>query len=284
MPSFKLFSRRGKTSSSSSSSSNNQNNTESSSDYHRFSTSTDQPENDQQQAHSHVVRGALHTQNIGSKLYAPQNCSGGEQEIVSMSTGRGDGSAEIDIESSWLSNEGSSDKETSITDPIAPMNTSTAGSSAAEYIKKEKLLRKKAFNSGTLGGSIRFDYTVSDESSTNADLPYLHVHPDAGGTELRYKQQGQQESSIEWTPRDSSYGAAVSACGWVPKRIRRLIEAVFVILTFAILVFIVIKIGQEISSHAHSSGSVGDLDLDDDDHYIAHNNDNNGKGRFRYII
>lgn len=276
MPSFKLFSRRGKPS-------NNQN-TESSSDYHQFSTSNDQPENDQQQA-QHVVRGALHTQNIGSKLYAPQN-SGGEQEIVSISTGRGDVSTENDIESSWLSNEGSSDdKETSVTDPIAPMNTSTAGSSAAEYIKKEKLLRKKAFNSGTLGGSIRFDYTVSDESSTNADLPYLHVHPDAGwGTELRNKQQGQQEGSIEWTPRDSSYGAAVSACGWVPKRIRRLIEAVFVILTFAILVFIVIKIGQEISSHAHSSGSVGDLDLDDDDHYIAHNNDNNGNGRFRYII
>jgi len=269
MPSFKLFSRRGKPS-------NNQN-TESSSDYHRFSTSTDQ------QQHAHDVKAALHTHNIGSKLYAPQN-NGGEQEIVSISTGRGGGSAENDIESSWLCNEGSSDIETSATDPIAPMNTSTAGSSAAEYIKKEKLLRKKAFNSGTLGGSIRFDYTVSDESSTNADLPYLHVHPDAGGTELRNIQQGQQESSIEWTPRDSSYGAAVSACGWVPKRIRRLIEAVFVILTFAILVFIVIKIGQEISSHAHSSGSVGDLDLDDDDHYIAHNNDNNGKGRFRYII
>lgn len=268
MPSFKLFSKqRGKPC-------NNQNNTESSSDYHQFN---DQPENDQQQAH--VVKAALHTQNIGSKLYAPQN-SGGEQEIVSISTGRGDGSAENDIESSWLSNEGSSDKETS-----APMNTSSAGSSAAEYIKKEKLLRKKAFNSGTLGGSIRFDYTVSDESSTNADLPYLHVHPDAGwGTELRNKQQGQQDSSIEWTPRDSSYGAAVSACGWVPKRIRRLIEAVFVIFTFAILVFIVIKIGQEISSHAHSSGSVGDLDLDDDDHYIAHNNDNNGNRRFRYLI
>ena len=272
MPSFKLFSKqRGKPC-------NNQNNTESSSDYHQFN---DQPENDQQQAHV-VVRGALHTQNIGSKLCAPQNSSGGEQEIVSISTGRGDGSAENDIESSWLSNEGSSDKETSVTDPIAPMNTSTAESSAAEYIKKEKLLRKKAFNSGTLGGSIRFDYTVSDESSTNADLPYLHVHPDAGwGTELRNKQQGQQDSSIEWTPRDSSYGAAVSACGWVPKRIRRLIEAVFVILTFAILVFIVIKIGQEISSHAHSSGSGGDLDLDDDDHYIAHNN---GHGRVRYII
>lgn len=269
MPSFK-FLRRGKPSS------NNQN-TESSSDYHRFSTSTDQ------QQHAHDVKAALHTHNIGSKLYAPQN-SGGEQEIVSISTGRGGGSAENDIESSWLSNEGSSDKETSVTDPITPMNA-TAGSSAAEYIKKEKLLRKKAFNSGTLGGSIRFDYTVSDESSTNADLPYLHVHPDAGwGTELRNKQQGQQKSSIEWTPRDSSYGAAVSACGWVPKRIRRLIEAVFVILTFAILVFIVIKIGQEISSHAHSSESVGDLDLDDDDHYIAHNNDNNGNGRFRYII
>ena len=160
----------------------------------------------------------LHTQNIDSELCEPQN-SGGEQEIVSTSTGRGGVSAENDIESSWLSNGGSSDKETSVTDPITPINTTaTAGSSAAEYIKKEKILRKKAFNSGTLGGSIRFDYTVSDESSINADLPYLHVHPDA--TELRNKQLGQQESSIEWTPRDSSYGAAVSACGWVPKRIR----------------------------------------------------------------
>lgn len=126
------------------------------------------------------------------------------------------------------------------------------------------------------GGSIRFDHTFSDESSnveSSTDLPYRYVHPASSwGVDARSKEDDQ----IEWTAQDSSYGAAVSAFGWLPKRIRRLAEVAFILLTFAILIYIVIKIGVEISQY-HSSSSGGDLNLDDDDHYIARNNNNGGE-------
>ena len=289
MPSFKSKFFRGGNSSGSE-------NPESPSDYHRYSS---EAENDQQQQQQTAVTGALHTQNVGSfQLYTPHNCGRGEQEVISTSsTGRrrvssveNDKAVENESSGAWwfLSNEGSllfDDNKPSI-----QMNdTVGASTSASDYIKKEKILRKKAFNRAVLGGSIRFDNTLSEESSS-ADLPYLHVHPASSWSmEFPSKQQG-QDIPIEWTPQDSSYGAAVTAFGWLPKRIRRLAETIFVILTFATLVYIVIKIGAEISSHAYSSGSGGDLqDLDDDDHYIAHNNrngddeDNIGNGRFRFI-
>ena len=137
-------------------------------------------------------------------------------------------------------------------------------SAVSSYIQKEKILRKKAFNRASLGGSVRFDQTFSYESSVT--LPYRY----AGGGVGLPKQQD-EDIPIDWTPADSSYGAALSAFGCLPKKVRKLAEAVFVILAIATLVYVVIKIGAEISIYTHSSASSrGDLDLDDDDHYEAH--------------
>ena len=153
----------------------------------------------------------------------------------------------------------------------APMKEQPGSSAASKYIQKEKILRKKAFNLAALGGSIRFDQTFSDESSTPTPLPYRHAHQSSSwGVGLHSKQQ-HDDIPIDWTPQDSSYGAALSAFGCLPKPIRKLAEAVFVILAIATLVYVVVKIGAEISIYTHSSASSGgDLDLDDDDHYIAH--------------
>ena len=191
--------------------------------------------------------------------------------------------ADDDSTAAWwnlLSNKGSFD--TNSIAVSAPMKDPAA----ANYIQKEKMLRQKAFNRAALGGSIRFDHTFSDESINSSPYHNANQSP-SWGVGLPSKQQD-EEIPIEWTPQDSSYGAAVSACGWLPKRIRKLAEAVFVVFAIAMLLYAVVKIGAEISRTHQSSSSGGDLDdLDDDDHYIAHNYNNGeddaGDERFRFI-
>ncbi len=61
--------------------------------------------------------------------------------------------------------------------------------------------------------------------------------------------------SIEWTPPDSSYGAAVPACGWIPKRARKFLEVVFFVLSVALLIFVLVKAGLELRSSGSGSGS-----------------------------
>jgi hypothetical protein len=78
----------------------------------------------------------------------------------------------------------------------------------------------------------------------------------------------------DWTPQDSSYGAALPAFGCIPKRIRKLIEIAFVLVITAMLIYFVIKLGILLIGSDHSA-STKDLDfLNDDDHYIANSNNN----------
>lgn len=187
-----------------------------------------------------------------------------------------------DSSAAWwnlLSNKGSFD--TTSVAVSTPIKEPLRSSAASDYIQKEKMLRKKAFNRAVLGGSVRFDNTFSDESITS--LSYREVHSATSwGMGAPSKQDDIQ---IQWTPQDSSYGAAVSAFGWLPKRIRKMAEAVIVVLAIAILVYLVVKIGAEINRNHSSASSGGGLDLDDDDHYIAHDNNGAEQGgeRLRFI-
>jgi len=286
MPSISKYFRRAITSSSS-------HNSTTATDNH-LNSSDQVAENDKQQF-STATNGALHTISSGNAgiTSAPisanrlgedveSNVSGIEVKQIPQNADCAENKDKGDDDSSgawWnlLSNKDSFDSD-SIAVPTSMKLPQRAA--ASNYIQKEKMLRKKAFSRAVLGGSIRFDQTFSDESTL--DLPYQYVQASSLGLEIPSKQVG--NIPIEWTPQDSSYGAAVSAFGWLPKRIRKLAEAAFVVLTFAILVYLVIKIGAEIS-RTHSSASGGDLDLDDDDHYIAHTskNDDGGDERFRFI-
>ena len=305
MPNVPKFLRRGGNSSSS-----QDDDSASASDYHRYS-SDQAAENDVQRT---AVNRALNTLNSGNDdtventrapirvSFVPVTPQSDElgKEVESNATGHEvkqshqkhvHGAenntyekADDDSSGAWwnlLSNKGSFDT-TSVA--VSPMKE-PLGAAASNYIKKEKMLRKKAFNRAALGGSIQFDHTFSDESSPTS-LPYHH-QSSSWGAGLPSKQQD-EDIPIEWTRQDSSYGAAISAFGWLPKRIRKLLESFFVVLAIAILVYVVVKIGAEIS-HTHSSASSGgDFDLDDDDHYIAHNNNNGGEydvgdERFRFI-
>jgi len=104
------------------------------------------------------------------------------------------------------------------------------------------------------------------------------------------RRRRKQEDSIEWTPPDSSYGAAIPACGWIPKRVRKSLEVVFFALSVALLIFVLVKAGLELrsggsgtttSSSSSSSGSASDTDsfgeyIRNDDHVNENAGNNAG--------
>lgn len=58
-----------------------------------------------------------------------------------------------------------------------------------------------------------------------------------------------QES--EWTPPDSSYGAAIPVAGWIPKHIRRTIEASLIALSVLGLVFVIVTTSMRITDETN---------------------------------
>jgi hypothetical protein len=82
-----------------------------------------------------------------------------------------------------------------------------------------------------------------------------------------------QES--EWTPPDSSYGAAIPVFGWVPKNTRRYIEFLMMLLLIAGLVYLVVKVSVIIADarHENSINNGGTLDFLDDDRYVDYTDD-----------
>ena len=84
----------------------------------------------------------------------------------------------------------------------------------------------------------------------------------------------------EWTPTDSAYGAAIPVFGWIPKPIRKIIEATF--LFVLVLAFVVVVISASIKLQGEkksgnggggSSGSSGNGSYygNDDDAVAAYN-------------
>lgn len=84
----------------------------------------------------------------------------------------------------------------------------------------------------------------------------------------------------EWTPEDSSYGAACPLFGWIPKSTRRSIEFALLLLLVIGLVYLMVMLSIVISE-ARSDNSIADdtavLDLDDD-RYIGYTDDDQGGG------
>ena len=81
----------------------------------------------------------------------------------------------------------------------------------------------------------------------------------------------------EWTPTDSAYGAAMPVFGWIPKPIRKIIEATFIFLL--VLAFVVVVISASIKLQGEkksgggrsSSGSSGNGSYGNDDAVAAYN-------------
>jgi hypothetical protein len=138
-------------------------------------------------------------------------------------------------------------------------------------------------------------YLQSDDGSTVLPEPVKFERSRSSFTRvaswfLRDRQRPSDDTSTvadfdetEWTPPDSSYGAAIPVAGWIPKEIRRLIEWTFLAMLVGAVVYLLITISMlrghngdegensakayDKSSSSYSSG--GGLYLDDD-RYIAY--------------
>lgn len=89
----------------------------------------------------------------------------------------------------------------------------------------------------------------------------------------------------EWTPPDSSYGAAIPVGGWIPKPIRRMVEGTLIALGIVALVYLVVntsmRVTNERNRNKHSDGQTNDYVQSGDDYYAYESNSNyvaNGKG------
>ena len=71
-------------------------------------------------------------------------------------------------------------------------------------------------------------------------------------------------SASEWTPPDSSYGAAIPVAGWIPKHIRRLIEFSVSALFVMLVVYIVITTSINTDRHQNTKYNNSLIELDDD--------------------
>ena len=150
--------------------------------------------------------------------------------------------------------------------PQSPAPKSEIGA----YILKEQQVRKewlKNVDSATqtvLNIHDRID--VSSQATSNT--PYHVMSTNQSSSDLVYKYT--YEDNIEWTPQDSSYGAACQMFGWVPKRLRKIAEGILLMIILGLLIFGIVKTGM----HMKASGSGEEASyFSDDDHYVA--NDRN---------
>ena len=78
----------------------------------------------------------------------------------------------------------------------------------------------------------------------------------------------------EWTPPDSSYGAAIPLFGWIPKNTRRHIEFTILLILVLGLVYLVVMLSIMISEARRDDSLAEDKGLGlDDDRYIGYADD-----------
>ena len=66
----------------------------------------------------------------------------------------------------------------------------------------------------------------------------------------------------EWTPPDSSYGAAIPVAGWIPKPIRRTIEGTLIALGIVALVYMVVTTSMRISNERSNKSDANKTSVD----------------------
>ncbi len=169
-----------------------------------------------------------------------------------------------------------------------PQHSPPKRQQGGEYTLKEQKKRKKWLANDALGGTLNYDNDVvpNEYSCESSTAPYHFIPPQQSSIlpttttaiaqsnsdwDMNMARRQRSSNRIEWTPQDSSYGAAVPAFGWIPKRIRKLLEGIFLVLVITFLIFVVVKTGIKLKSSG--SGGGGDIYFEDDDHYIAFDDD-----------
>lgn len=78
----------------------------------------------------------------------------------------------------------------------------------------------------------------------------------------------------EWTPPDSSYGAAIPLFGWIPKKTRQNVELSILLVLVMLLVYLMVVLSIMISEARRDDSLAEDTALNlDDDRYIGYNDD-----------
>lgn len=146
-------------------------------------------------------------------------------------------------------------------------------------------------SSGTLSWAKRF-LRKRDSLEYSSDGQAAAAHRMAAHSWWTYEEDADNDETPfhenDWTPPDSSYGAAIPVGGWIPKPIRRLIEfltigaVITAIVYFIIATSIKISHGEDyyLSKNATTNLTTtnnensGYVDLDDD-RYIEYDRSNN---------
>jgi hypothetical protein len=84
----------------------------------------------------------------------------------------------------------------------------------------------------------------------------------------------------DWTPQDSSYGAAFPCCGWVPKSIRQTVEKFLLAVAGVFVIYTIVTIAVLLLGDGESeSGNANNFNVDDnfynyiyDDFYVKDQN------------
>lgn len=162
-----------------------------------------------------------------------------------------------------------------------PSQQQTPKQTGGKYTLKEQRKRREWLANHTLGGTLDYDkHDVShDYSNDSTATPYHYIPPKQSSllpinrpssdwdANVMRRIRSNTSDLVEWTPQDSSYGAAVPAFGWIPKRVRKMLEGFFLVIIFGLLIYVVVKVGIKLKSSGSGGGE--DIYFDDDDHYLA---------------
>ena len=102
---------------------------------------------------------------------------------------------------------------------------------------------------------------IAGAAASSYDLPGVSsTAPGAGGCSVYSVSRSCSDYTApfndaeEWTPTDSAYGAAMPVCGWIPKPIRKIIEATFIFLLVLVFVVVVISASIKLQGEKKSGG------------------------------
>jgi hypothetical protein len=134
--------------------------------------------------------------------------------------------------------------------------------------------------------------TIAEPATPKAQHPTSHPQMGKSSSFVRNSSQLSRSSrgadsigdfdSSDWTTPDSAYGAACPVCGWVPKRVRRMIEVSLITgMAFGFVYLVVTtsmhinneRNGQKGTQNTTDSYNGGQIALDDD-LYVAYNQNN----------
>lgn len=125
------------------------------------------------------------------------------------------------------------------------------------YIQKEQLYREK----------------MLAQENRNVFMTYPHYRmPSLGSVQSTVTDTDYND--IEWTPEDSSYGAAFPFCGWLPKSLRQALEKALIALTGLLIIYAIVSIAILLTGDGEKkNGKTSTYNYDDfysidDDFYV----------------